>query len=82
MALPFLKSKVRATPMVDVQKRKPDQEDDMSGSAPLEAAAQDICNAIEQKDYTHLALALRAAFQILDAEPHQEGPHTNEEDSE
>ena len=46
----------------------------------LIAAAQDIMRAINMKDYKHLALALRSAFQILDSEPHDEGPHLNEEE--
>lgn len=83
MSLPFLKPKQIAG--VIISHRKPDSDapqpmDEMEGSdSALEAAAQDILRAINSKDSQHLAQAIRAAFQILDSEPHEEGPHTNDE---
>lgn len=47
--------------------------------SPLEAAAEDLLRAIDSKDSAHLALALRAAFRVLDSEPHIEGTHLNKE---
>lgn len=44
----------------------------------LASAAEDLCRGIENKDHKAIANALRAAFQILDSEPHEEGEHTNE----
>lgn len=44
----------------------------------IEAAAEDMLKAFEEKDVKKLAAAVRAAFDILDSEPHEEGPHTNE----
>jgi hypothetical protein len=41
----------------------------------LEACAQDILRAIADKDFKHLALALRAAFDVLESEPHEEAEH-------
>lgn len=44
----------------------------------LMSVAEDLCRAIESKDMKQVAASLRAAFQILDAEPHIEGPHEEE----
>ena len=46
----------------------------------LLAAASDLLKAIEAKDHKAMAHAMRAAFDILESEPHEEGPH--ESDSE
>lgn len=50
-------------------------EDDMG----LLAAAEDLLDAIKKDDKNQVAVALRAAFEILDAEPHVEGEHVSEE---
>ena len=79
--LPFLKPKSHSAGVI-IQQRKPDDKDESEmdmGDHAMEAAAEDIMKAINSKDSRHLALALRAAFQILDSEPHEEGPHTKEE---
>ncbi len=61
--------------------RKPDAEpkQDQEDSG-LEMAAEDLLRAHASNDKKAVAAALRAAFQILDSEPHVEGPH--EEDQE
>ncbi len=38
-------------------------------------AAEELCKAIEAKDYAGAAAALRAAFELLESEPHHEGEH-------
>lgn len=43
----------------------------------LEAAAEDLIAAVESKDKRAVAAALKSAFEICDASPHDEGPHTN-----
>ena len=75
--LPFLKLKQDAASSspVDAIQRKPDDEDSFDS---LEVAAEDLCHAIHSKDMKAIASALRAAFELLDSEPHVEGPHTNE----
>ena len=45
----------------------------------LMVAAEDIMSAIAMKDSKALASALKAAFEILDSAPHEEGPHIGEE---
>jgi hypothetical protein len=80
MNLPFLKQKIRQEASIPVQhfETKSKEEDKDSEDSALIAAAQDIVRAIESKDFKHLAMAIRSAFQILDSEEHVEGPHTNE----
>lgn len=63
--------------------RKPDQlpgEDLGSDHDGLEACADDLMRASASGDKKAFASALRAAFEILDSEPHVEGEHLNEED--
>lgn len=73
--LPFLKLKKEsaASGPIESVERKPDE-----GSEDydvLESAAEDLCHAIESKDYKAVAAALRAAFELVDSQPHEEGPH-------
>lgn len=51
----------------------------------LEACASDLIHAIASQDAASVAEALRAAFEIMESAPHEEGehmiePNTNEED--
>lgn len=76
--LPFMKHSKEASVSVapDIVKRKSDgaeQEYDH-----VEAAAEDLHNAIKSGNIKGIAEALRSAFYILDSEPHEEGEHTNE----
>jgi len=70
--LPFLKHKQEASVSGPVEsiKREHDEDYDM-----LESAAEDLCKALEAKDYPKIAEALRAAFEIMESEPHEEGEH-------
>lgn len=71
--IPFLKNKeASVSGPVDIERRKPDEEQEYDA---LEAAAEDLCNAIAAKDYKGIAVALRAAIQLADSEPHIEGEH-------
>lgn len=81
--LPFLKQK-RVAGLI-IANRKPDgtvQESHHSDDedAGLHAASADLIRAIHAKDDKQVSDALRAAFEILDSQPHDEGEHTNEED--
>ncbi len=80
--LPFLKPQAKQTG-VAVAMRKPDgggmeapHDDDKD--AGLHAASEDLIRALNAKDAHGVSAALRAAFEILDSEPHVEGEHTNE----
>ncbi len=83
--LPFLKPKAVAG--LIISHRKPDGgkvESHMEGDEhqPLEAAAEDLIRAINSKDSKHLALALRAAFDILSSEPESEDDNSFDSQNE
>lgn len=79
MPLPFLKPKHVAG--IIIQKRAADGQtppeempEDHEDQA-LEAAAEDLIRAVHAKDGKSVAAAFRAAFDILESEPHEEAPH-------
>ena len=78
--LPFLKPKQVAG--LIIQKRASDgskeEKPEDSQDQGLEAAAEDFIRAVHAKDAKGVAAAFRAAFEMLESEPHEEGPHTNE----
>lgn len=74
--LPFLKPKTVAG--LIMTKRKPDggQEVPENESTPddsLAACCEDLIQAFHAKDAKSVASALRAAFAVLESEPHEEG---------
>lgn len=80
--LPFLKPR-RETGLI-IRTRKPDGTSPESHSSDsdnpgLLAAAEDLCKGLEAKDYDRVAKAFRAAFDILESEPHDEAPETVDE---
>lgn len=76
--LPFIK-KQRQSAGVAVEYRKPDESDKPeSQDDGLEMAADDMLKAHSSGDKKALAAALRAAFEILDSQPHVEGEHIEE----
>jgi len=77
--LPFLKKTKEGSVSLppDHITREPDGDSDAEGFDSLRVAAEDLCNAIHERDYSAAASALRAAFDLLEEEPHEEGPHTN-----
>lgn len=80
--LPFLKQKRESGVIMRV--RSPDgisseqSSEDSNSDEGLMMAAEDICKGVESKDYKRIAAAFRAAFEILDSQPHEEGPHLEE----
>lgn len=70
--LPFLKHNQEGSASAPIEsiKREPDEES--GGYDLLESAAEDLCHAIDNKDYKAIAEALRAAFELMESEPHQE----------
>jgi len=69
--LPFLKNKLEASTSAPVEsiERKPDEDKEYD---PLESAVEDFCHAIKADDYAAGAAALRAAFELLESQPHEE----------
>ena len=86
--LPFLRKKHSGNASLSVEYRKPDAEGEGhhdkedNDDEGLHACAQDIIECVSSGDKVGLAKALRAAFEILDSQPHEEGEHTNEPESE
>jgi hypothetical protein len=56
--------------------------EDMSEDSGLEQCAMELIDAVKGSDVQGVIGALRAAFQILDSEPHEEGEHLDEEEME
>lgn len=74
MSLPFLPNK-RIQSMLVVHK-KSGQPIEVSGEEhPLSSAADDLIQAVHNKNVDATAKALEAAFQICDSMPHEEGDH-------
>lgn len=79
--LPFLKPKAVAG--LIITHRKPDgskeeQHSEGNEDQGLEIAAEDLIRAIHAKDGKNVVSALKAAFEILDSMPHEEGPHDDD----
>jgi len=73
--LPYLKLKNEAGSSGPIESKQVNTMDDGEEYDGLESAAEDLCRAIEAKDYKAAASALRAAFELLDSQPHEEGEH-------
>lgn len=75
--LPFLKHNKEAGTAGPIEsiERKSDEDSDYDM---LESAAEDLISAIHSQNIKAAASALKAAFEICDSEPHEEGPHTEE----
>jgi hypothetical protein len=74
--LPFQKKQEASVVMPSESiRRTPDHEEEYDH---VEAAAEDLYHAVKSGHIKGIAEALRAAFDILDSEPHHEGPHIGE----
>ncbi len=77
MNLPFLKHKQDGgmqSPIESV-KREPDEDKEEEFDS-LEGAMSELYEALNAKNYKGAAQIFRSAFELLDSEPHEEGPHT------
>jgi hypothetical protein len=74
--LPFLKKSqdASASAPTDKQVRKPDEDKEQEYDV-IESAAEDLISAVHSKDVKAACAALRAAFELMDSQPHVEGPH-------
>jgi hypothetical protein len=70
--LPFLKRKDEASASMPVESITREHDEDFDS---LEVAAEDLMVAVHSKNPKAIAEALRAAFDLMDSEPHMEGPH-------
>ncbi len=69
--IPFLKRKDEASVSMPAEKIKRDPDEGAEIDS-LEVAAEELCNAVHAKDYKAAASALRAAFELLESQPHEE----------
>ncbi len=71
-------------PLVGMKKKDEpmDEEEtsEMADDAPLTAAVEDLFAAVAKKDVAAGKDALRTAFMFLDAQPHEEGEHEEEDE--
>lgn len=71
--LPFLKAKEASVSMpAEAVKRKPDEGADMDY---LEGCMAELSAALKSGDAKAASAAFRAAFQVCESEPHEEGEH-------
>ena len=77
--LPFLKPKAQAAGIMTIE-RKPDSTDGESHDDGIDACSHDLIESVHSKNIKAVSAAIKAAFELLDSEPHEEGPHTNEEE--
>lgn len=80
--LPFLEPKKIVSVISSRRGKNPDIEVNAEVEAPgqemdagLKAAAEDLLRALDTRSAIDLAKAFRAAFEICDAYPHQEGTY-------
>jgi hypothetical protein len=81
--LPFLKNKNANNGGISMVYRKPDEKaegGEVQDDHALEAAASDLHKAMQAGDIKAIAKAFRAAFEILESQPHDEYEQDNEEE--
>jgi hypothetical protein len=54
-------------------------ESETSDNFGLMAAAEELINAIKSGSAQGVAAALKSAFELMDSQPHEEGPHEGSE---
>lgn len=78
--LPFMQPKKITSVLVG--KKNPDSSLELEASEEMDAgimsAAEDLIRAVHSKDAKAVAGALQSAFEMMDAMPHEEGPHLDE----
>lgn len=76
MQLPFLdKKRIAGSIMETVRKPKseePEKKEELEISEELMAIAEDLISAVHAKNAKNVAIAMKAAFLVLENEPHQE----------
>lgn len=78
--LPFLKPKPQTGVLVKEIKSSGEVKENHDEDHGLIACAEDFIRAVHTKDAEAAAKAWRAAFELLELEPHEEGSNTNSYD--
>ena len=79
--LPFLKTKPQTGVIIKEFKTNSESEKSESEQG-LKFCAQELIKAVHMQDEDGVMKALKSAFEILDSQPHEEGPHLNETEEE
>lgn len=69
------KKQASASASMPVEVRKPDEGSEDQEYDGLQSAADDLISAIHSKNPKLVAEALKAAFEICDSYPHEDGEH-------
>jgi hypothetical protein len=80
--LPFLKARKVGSTAQTVSSADGHQErlgEEGETDVGLMSAAEDLIRAVHAKDAQAVADAMKAAFEIMEEMPHEEGPHIEEE---
>jgi hypothetical protein len=75
LMLPFLKKKQEGSMSAPVESIEREHDEGAEFDV-LESAAEDLISAVHAKDVKGVAMAMRAAFELMESEPHKEGEHT------
>ncbi len=76
--LPIFDNKKKIQSGISIKTRTPDEkpeENQDDSSAAIEACAQDLISAVQSNNVKAAAEAIKSAFEILESQPHSEGPH-------
>ena len=82
LVLPIFKNKQKQVAGLIIKQRAPDEKtegqepEENDSAAAIEACARDLIMAVHAHDIQGAAEAMKAAFEILEASPHEEGEHT------
>lgn len=83
--LPFLKPKTVAGLIISTRKpdgSKTEEHSEDNEDEGLDACASDLIKAIHAKDIKAVSSALKAAFELVDSEPHEEGGEGSDYDDQ
>jgi len=86
VSLPFLNKRKAAALIMEARspeghKTEMHQEQDSDPGAALRSCSEDLIRAVHTQNAEAVSSAIRAAFEILESEPHEEGPQENDYDS-
>lgn len=74
--LPFLPAK-RIVSVIRASKPEPK----LDSASVLNESADTLLKSVTARDTNGIVAAIRAMFQVLDMEPHEEGPHEDTDDA-
>jgi len=75
--LPFLKAQRKDGGIATVYRKSDEKPEpsEMTDDSGLEAVAEDLLRGVHSHDKKLIVASLKAMFEIMESEPHHEGPH-------